>query len=365
MIKRISFLIGFLLICSILVTFSTYVPWYVGGAHLDRGLYPLIPRSIKGNYKFDPISQHRGALYWSGQKVIVCGMLRDGESAMGYMKSQIMELVSYFSDYLILIVENDSIDSTRSQLLDWSRRDSRVRVLGCGGVNLPSCHLSTDRTQWHSQCPTRITKMAVLRNIYLDYIRSQSLDQEYGFTVVLDADLRGVLYREGVLDTGSLFSLDDDRESATSNAPSNTSAVEPLSGSMDESSSIPETGRSSIDGISANGWFVVADHFFPCYMDSYAHEELGVSTPFTHETIPPLFHFWNRRLLDVTSPCRRVVSGFGGLAFYRTSRMITSSYSSGLNTSGRPICEHKFLHYGLQMWFNPKLLYLITSNPLL
>ncbi|RYE21436.1 MAG: hypothetical protein EOP45_09570 [Sphingobacteriaceae bacterium] len=333
MIKRTAFSISLLLILAILFTFSTYIPWFVPCAALDRTLQPSIPMSIKKKCRFDPNDQMEGQKYWKSQKIIVCGMLRDGETALGYMKSQMMELVSYFEDYLILIVENDSIDSTRSQLLDWAGRDSRVRVLGCGGVNLESCILATERTHWHNQCPARISKMATLRNIYLDYIRENHFESEYNFSVVLDADLRGVLYKEGLLDTGNIFRQDEE--------------------------------KGEIDGISANGWFVVANNFFPCYMDSYAHEEIGVSTPYTHETVPPLFHFWNRRTLELISPCRRVVSAFGGMTFYRTSSLVTSAYSSGLNSSGRPICEHKFLHYNLKMWFNPKLLYLITSNPLL
>jgi hypothetical protein len=98
--------------------------------------------------------------------VTICGMVRDVGDRVEDIKERVESMGRLVRDYRVLIVENDSTDDTRKNLLDWVSSNPRVYILGCG-VNESSCHLNLPKTSGHSVYRERIEKMCKLRNIYL------------------------------------------------------------------------------------------------------------------------------------------------------------------------------------------------------
>src|SRR5207253_156664 len=68
----------------------------------------------------------------SQQKVLITGLIRDGEHNIEYIKKRMEAVGKCFSDYRIIIVENNSKDLTREKLLEWSDKNPKVIILGCG-----------------------------------------------------------------------------------------------------------------------------------------------------------------------------------------------------------------------------------------
>ena len=110
-----------------------------------------------------------GASYASKQKVVICGLARDIAKNIDRLKVVLERLGSYFLQYKIIIVENDSNDESRPMLLEWSKQNPNVIILGCG-VNVKECKLSLKSYSSFDAGANRIGKMAYLRNIYLNYI---------------------------------------------------------------------------------------------------------------------------------------------------------------------------------------------------
>lgn len=122
------------------------------------------------------------------KKALLCGMIRDDAKNVPKIKKIANEILQHFSsDSKILILENDSVDGTRNELLKWSKNDPRVTVIGCG-KNEPICTLNTMQTKKHDASNGRISKMAMLRNEILN----QALSSEHNdvdYVIMFDFDV--------------------------------------------------------------------------------------------------------------------------------------------------------------------------------
>ena len=134
---------------------------------------------------------------------MIAGLIRNGSKHTPRIKRQTEHLSSYFQDYHILIVENDSTDDTRRQLLAWHDDNPRVDILGCG-VNVDECIMKLPKTIDHESDRPRIVKMANLRNIYLDNVLENY--RSFDYLIVMDLDLVGTCYLDGI--ASSFGSLD-------------------------------------------------------------------------------------------------------------------------------------------------------------
>ena len=128
-------------------------------------------------------------------KVVITGLIRNGAKHISRIRKQTEQLGSHFQDYRILIVENDSTDNTRQQLLAWHDANLRVDVLGCG-VNVNECIMKLPKTVDHEADRPRIVKMANLRNIYLDHVMNEY--SSFDYLIVIDLDLVGTCYIDGI-----------------------------------------------------------------------------------------------------------------------------------------------------------------------
>ena len=129
-------------------------------------------------------------------KVLLCGMVRDEAKNVKKMRKTANYILSSFSpDSKILILENDSIDGTRGELLGWAKKDIRLSVIGCG-TNQEKCDLKTQKTLDRDMSFIRIDKMVMLRNEILKHVKSEEYNYfKYVFMFdfdLCDADIVGV-----------------------------------------------------------------------------------------------------------------------------------------------------------------------------
>jgi len=293
----------------------------------------VLPYCVTKGFRYDQRFLEMGKQHFLSSGVIICCMLRDAEKIITNVRGRLTTLHQHFKNYRLLIVENDSRDNTRERLLEWQAQDSNLTILGCGENQLV-CNYDMMKTRGHAHCSQRITKMASLRNIYLDYIAQKIDHTKYQYTIVLDGDLEGMIYPEGLYDTANLFMRDE-----------------------------------SIDAVACNGWSATMKQWCLKFFDPYAFEFHPSSAQRTlsywEERMPFLFHLLRYRFVRYNAKPLKVLSAFNGLAIYRTKSVVKYRYDSGLASHGRPRCEHKYLHEKMNMLFNPKFFFLIYANPVL
>lgn len=139
----------------------------------------------------------RGFTVAKTKKVVFAALLRDKEDRIPEIRKKVERMGKMFADYRVLIVENDSSDNTRDVLLQWTKENKRVTILGCG-YNAKQCSVAsaTTKTDGHGVDRSRIDKMSILRNIYLDEISKNYYN--YDYAIIWDLDSIGSVYLDGV-----------------------------------------------------------------------------------------------------------------------------------------------------------------------
>ena len=257
-------------------------------------------------------------------KIILAGLIRDGAPRVPEMIARLETIGQEFADYQVIVVENDSIDGTRSLLTTWKQRNSRVHLLGCDDKALNSeieCILDLPATHNHDAGRSRIAKMAYLRNIYLDYVRKNF--RHYDYLMVIDLDISGHFYLEGLADSFSHFN---------------------------ESPSIQALGA---NGIKWSGYWYYYDPFAFIEMDQ----------PIEWKTLEDKQdHDWvifARPVMSPGDPLYRVKSCFGGAVVYRLSALGNTRYDYSRKGYA---CEHSFFNRSFQMYLNPAMIFEVQEH---
>src|SRR5271166_4906960 len=101
------------------------------------------------------------------KRIVIVGLIRDAGNRIDTLRHNVEMVGDLFDDYRVLVVENDSVDTTRQGLLHWVESNPKVTVLGCG-YDVKECHIPSEasKTIKHSFDRARIEKMVRLRNIY-------------------------------------------------------------------------------------------------------------------------------------------------------------------------------------------------------
>jgi len=263
-----------------------------------------------------------GMRIFSKKRIVICGMLRNVGTGISKIIKKVERLGNQFLDYAVLIVENDSKDDTREKLLEWSKNNPKVTILGCGyNADVCSIDIAKEETTEHNVTKKRIQKMAFLRNIYLDEVKKSYSDFDY--MLVWDLDIIGTLYTDGV--ANSLSYLEGEKN-------------------------IPNA-----DVICAYGSRCFNNTCI--YYDTYAHKSLN----FTQSD-------WEKRIENVKligEPPEEVKSCFSGFSIYKTNSILSQDifYDTNIDIE----CEHTLLHEkmrknGSRIFMNPSMLYLVLSN---
>ena len=284
----------------------------------------------------------RGSTVAKTKTVVIATMLRDVADRIPVIRKKVEAAGELFSDYRVLVVENDSKDGTRERLLEWVSENPRVTILGCGR-NAGVCTLpKTPKTEGHSVDRGRIQKMVDLRNIYLDAIRRGdsatgrgNLDEIRGsedlssadYSFFWDLDSISSVYLDGILHSIGLMSEN------------------------------PEVSVISANGLYRWGNFTI---FYDTYALLHRGENFDVKDKRSHDIRKGL---WEARYGRGDDPVE-VDSGFGGFAIYRTEALLGEGVRYDMTPGENIECEHVRLHKHLpgKKILNPSLLNLILLN---
>jgi len=128
-------------------------------------------------------------------RLAVCGLARNCASKLPATIRFVETLSTYFESAIIAVVENDSKDNTRSILNNWADSCSSVFIID---GRVPSGENNTDSNANPYYSIKRVSRLAALRNQYLDFLKAQSVAPD--FVLVLDFDVDRISL-EGVLDS--------------------------------------------------------------------------------------------------------------------------------------------------------------------
>ncbi len=113
------------------------------------------------------------------KKAAIAILARDCENTLKSNIKEINKLASYFNESEILVIENDSIDGTRSLLNKWETRSENVTILD------ENVKYESDEREGSGR--NRIYRMAELRNMYIAYFKEKA--RKFDYLIVVDIDL--------------------------------------------------------------------------------------------------------------------------------------------------------------------------------
>jgi glycosyltransferase involved in cell wall biosynthesis len=256
-------------------------------------------------------------------KLIVCSIVRNAEKGLRRNMPVIYELCRMFRDYEIIIYENDSIDKTKNILKEWEKTEpERIHVISEDTNSSPTIPESKDTLCVNPFFSNRrISKMASLRNKYLDYVEKKNIAADYLMVVDLDV---AQLYISGIIDS---FEKADDW-----------------------------------DVVTAYG-YSMSPRLKKRYHDTYALTFAGMSIIPQTETDIHVNAMKMARICNNSKGLVLVESAFGGLAIYKFDAIRGLKYNVDKNDDDRVEvhCEHFSLNRQIalrgynRIFVNPKM----------
>ena len=257
----------------------------------------------------------------ANKSVIICSIVRDAERGLRRNIPVICDLCRNFSDYKVVVFENDSKDRTKQLLTEWQESDPE-RVLAYmkdtdGKATIPAFKDSKVNPFFGHK---RIDRMAALRNQYMDLLWSKDWNADYLMVVDLDVaklDLEGIL-----------TSFNDDME---------------------------------WDAVTAFG-YSLGPSLKTRYHDTYALIMYGDETAQNERKIADLQYQLGPLMKN--KQWVRVSSAFGGLAIYKMEAVKGLRYEVYENKDDRVevTCEHYSLYKQMQergydkFYINPEMI---------
>ena len=229
-------------------------------------------------------------------RLAVCGLARNCASKFPATIRFIETLSTYFESTTIVVVENDSRDKTRAILNNWADSCSSLHIID---GKVPRGENTPDSNANPYYSVKRVSRLAALRNQYLDFLKVQPVPPD--FVLVLDFDVDRISL-EGVLDS---FAREADWDVAT-----------------------------------AYG-YSLSPTFQERYHDTYALVPLGEeNSPQLETRLKSIQRNWRQD--KASSELVKVYSAFGGLAIYKYQQINNIRYGVYLNRDVRveARCEH-------------------------
>lgn len=315
--------------------------------HFLRNLDPITqqyhqqfssPLEIQADIELYSQRVQEGKEYWGKKSILLAGLIRNAVTNIPFLMKFYEKMKKYSSKTLFIIVENNSVDGTREALLAWAETDTTVIILcDSKSINTKTCEIIGHEHFYTQKVPgvPRISKLAYLRNIYLDYITENKLEDVYDYLFIKDLDLNGRLFIDGICQT--MYFMKHQNWSA----------------------------------ISCNG-MVLSDYssekFF--YYDSFAYTALGDPWEWDNEFDKQshdreVLHYITKRYTHYMD-LDPVFSSFGGFCIYSLEAIQKSKARYQFSTNHKLSCEHAHFHHKLQkigkIAVNPRMIYLIGYN---
>lgn len=241
------------------------------------------------------------------KRIVLCGLTRDSGIYIKTAINLLETIGQQFGDYRIIIFENDSKDNTRAKIQELSKINNKIILLDCCTDELCNCKYNT--INMYKQLPKeRIKKMALFRDKYLSYVKKHLYD--YDYLLVYDFDLSAL---GGKINIDGLFH----------------------SLSFDKWDGIFINGRNSVPG---------SFGYLTTVYDPLAFISIDDHSLITYNLMVFMYVLFlmnkeiYKRKLNKQTALMPVKSAFNGIAIYKVSSIINSSYD------GDSYCEHISLH---------------------
>ncbi|KNC74468.1 hypothetical protein SARC_12987 [Sphaeroforma arctica JP610] len=205
-------------------------------------------------------------------KAVIVGLVRNaGNSTVNRdITGRVQKLGEMFGTYKILVVENDSNDSTPQLLKDWRLRNEHVRII--------ASEFKFDTKIGKNVDHIRFKRMALIRNLYMLELATNSEYEDTDYVLVLDFDNKDGWDEDGIAHSFGLpkFYIPNEKtEKARASAASQGIVVESESDranslwdSMSNSDShAPGSGGGQLSSTHPHPWLGTRDSGFPLEWD--------------------------------------------------------------------------------------------------
>lgn len=136
----------------------------------------------------------------SKSKIILCSLARNISKVFEKTKSRFEYIGSQFQEYKIVVFENDSLDNSRELLASWTLSNNNVILLQCCDMGDCDCRLQTRTGYGYGTfSKERLSKMAVYRQEYLNFVKKYF--NHFDYMLVVDFDLDGCINVDGLFDS--------------------------------------------------------------------------------------------------------------------------------------------------------------------
>ena len=139
---------------------------------------------------------HQSRLQLAQCSIAICGLAKNCARTLPENINFIEEIISFFKLAKIVVVENGSTDSTRVQLNSWAKENQTVKIVD-GDLAVYSADKLTPGVNFYYS-KYRITRLAHLRNQYLQELKLSGISFDYLLVMDFDVDKISI---EGVLDS--------------------------------------------------------------------------------------------------------------------------------------------------------------------
>ena len=299
--------------------------------------------------RMDPITHERLIRYWKTnsyyeffnhsrlsmdrsqeETIVFVGLCQDnGKDVLATWMPILRQIGEKFKDYRIIMVENDSLDDTRHQLLRQAEKDDRFIVL-CDQdrpENTKTCQLGRRSVEKggdkEMNLEKRVRTLAKFRQVYWDHVQKKY--DNYTYMCIIDWDLEGQLSIPGFFH-GLYYA------------------------------------RGYVDVVACNsyhkqnGSFYIHDTFpllnenrCQYLRDNKSTEDLRMRKQM------------RERVLYGSTYLVPVSSAFGGLALYNIQRVM-ARHADYKNPICPMECEHSTFHKNLEVYIDPWMTFYITKN---
>lgn len=177
-------------------------------------LYLVYSQDTKKKYNEKNIK--KGKEVAKETRLIIATCLRNAEDSMSNIACIYNKFNCIFKDVKLVVLENDSSDKTRKELLELKKKSiPDMDIVGCG-IDQDECKLKVNNIRT-GRGKERTRRMAKIRNIMLAHIKS--IQKDYDYCLFFDGDLKIEEFEnEGIFDTMYYFDKDKTIDAIAANA---------------------------------------------------------------------------------------------------------------------------------------------------
>lgn len=317
-----------IIIIVVIIMAVFLVEFFTPNLVMHRVLNPSLYNSI--TFKTLGVETDKGEAKCLASKIVFTGLCRDCGEYIDKNLRILEEAGKHFSDYKIVIFENDSKDGTRDMIVAAAKNNPRIILLDCEHMGSKDCRLNEINLYDYGACSLkRMKKMALFRNQPLTYVKEHLSDYEYLLTI--DLDMEGTFSFDGLFNSIAYDGWDAIIPNARCPFPGTLGMV---TGALDMLAFSP------VDDTNIHG------------------QKLGVI-----EATKGLLKM--NYLMINAKDLVKVQSAFSGVALYKIPSILKCSYA------GNTKCEHLDLHLDMKnhgcgnIYINPKwIIYFGIPGPM-